>query len=146
MRISTRSRYGTRLMLELALNYGREPVFLKDIAKNEEISEKYLSQIIIPLKAKGLVTSFRGMNGGYVLSRPPSQITLREIVELLEGRVELLSCIGNSSTCSRVSICATRDIWNLLGEKIAQTLDSVTLEDLVKSHNRKNEEVMMYNI
>ena len=146
MRISTRLRYGSRLMLELALNYGKEPVFLKDIAKNEEISEKYLSQIIIPLKAKGLVTSFRGMNGGYVLAKLPSQITLREIVELLEGGLELLSCIGNPSICSRVSICATRDIWNLLGERIVQTLDSVTLEDLVKSHNRKNEEVMMYNI
>jgi len=146
MRISTRSRYGSRLMLELALNYGKKPVFLKDIAKNEEISEKYLSQIIIPLKAKGLVSSFRGMNGGYVLAKLPSQITLREIVELLEGRLELLSCIGNPSTCSRVSICVTRDIWNLVGEKIVQTLDSVTLEDLVKSHNRKNEVVMMYNI
>jgi len=146
MRISTRSRYGTRLMLELALNYGNEPVFLKDIAKNEEISEKYLSQIIIPLKAKGLVTSFRGMNGGYVLARPPSQITIREIVELLEGKLELLNCIGNPSTCSRVSICATRDIWDLLGEKISQTLESVTLEDLVKKHNCKNEEVAMYSI
>ena len=146
MRISTRSRYGSRLMLELALNYGKKPVFLKDIAKNEEISEKYLSQIIIPLKAKGLVSSFRGMNGGYVLAKLPSQITLREIVELLEGRLELLSCIGNPSTCSRVSICVTRDIWNLVGEKIVQTLDSVTLEDLVKSHNRKDEAVMMYNI
>lgn len=146
MRISTRSRYGSRLMLELALNHGKEPVFLKNIAKNEEISEKYLSQIIIPLKAKGLVTSFRGMNGGYVLAKPPSQITLREIVELLEGGLELLGCIGNPSICSRVSICVTRDIWSLLGKGIAQTLDSVTLEDLVESHNRKNEEVMIYNI
>ncbi len=146
MTISTRSRYGSRLMLELALNYGKKPVFLRNIAKNEEISEKYLSQIIIPLKAKGLVTSFRGMNGGYVLAKPPSQINLREIVELLEGGLELLSCIGNPSTCSRVSICVTRDIWGLLGKRIVQTLDSVTLEDLVKSHNRKNEEAMMYNI
>ena len=146
MRISTRSRYGARLMLELALNYGKKPIFLRDIAKNEEISEKYLSQIIIPLKARGLVASFRGMNGGYVLAKPPSQINLREIVELLEGGLELLGCISNPSTCSRVSICATRDIWDLLGKEIAQTLNSVTLEDLVKSHNRKNEEAVMYNI
>ena len=146
MRISTRSRYGVRLMLKLALNYGNQPVFLKDIAKNEEISEKYLSQIIIPLKAKGLVTSFRGMNGGYVLEKPPLQINLREIVELLEGKVELLNCIASPATCSRVSICATRDIWDSLGEKIAQTLESVTLEDLIKKHNCKNQEVIMYNI
>lgn len=133
-------------MLELALNYGKEPVFLRDIAKNEEISEKYLSQIVIPLKAKGLITSFRGMNGGYVLAKSPSQINLREIVELLEGGLELLSCIGNASTCSRVAICATRDIWSLVSKKIAQTLDSVSLEDLVKSHNLKNEEAMIYSI
>ncbi|MCK4912601.1 MAG: Rrf2 family transcriptional regulator [Candidatus Omnitrophica bacterium] len=146
MKISTRSRYGSRLMLELALNYGKGPVFLRDIAKNEEISEKYLSQIVIPLKAKGLITSFRGMNGGYVLAKSPSQINLREIVELLEGGLELLGCIGNSSTCSRVAICVTRDIWDLVGKKIAQILESVTLEDLIKSHNLKNEEAMIYSI
>lgn len=146
MRISTRARYGTRLMLELALFYGKEPVFLKDIAKNEEISEKYLSQIIIPLKASGLVNSFRGARGGYVLARPPSEINLKDIVEILEGGLELLDCVGNSSVCSRVSRCVTRDIWSLLGQTISQTLGSITLEDLVKMHNEKEHKLMMYNI
>ena len=80
MNISTRTRYGTRLMLELGLNYGKEPLLLREIAASQEISEKYLSQIIIPLKAAGLVNSFRGARGGYILAKPPKQITLNDIV------------------------------------------------------------------
>lgn len=146
MRISTRARYGTRLMLELALYYGGEAVFLKDIAKNEEISEKYLSQIIIPLKSSGLVNSFRGAKGGYVLSRSPSQITLKEIVGVLEGGLDLLECVSNGHVCDRTSKCVTRDIWNLLGQTISNTLEAVTLEDLVKMHKEKEHKLMMYNI
>ena len=146
MKISTRARYGTRLMLELALYYGQKAVLLKDIAKNEEISEKYLSQIIIPLKAAGLVNSFRGAHGGYVLAKAPGQITLGDVVEILEGGLDLLSCVGNGSVCNRASICATRDIWSLLGEKISQTLNSITLKDLVSIHKEKEEKVLMYNI
>ena len=85
MRTSTRSRYGVRLMLELALSHGKGPIFLKDIARRQEISDKYLSQIIIPLKSAGLVSSHRGAHGGYVLQREPARITIREIVEVLEG-------------------------------------------------------------
>ncbi len=80
MKLSTRARYGTRLMLKLALRYGKGPVFLKDIARAEEISEKYLSQIIIPLKGAGLVRAFRGAHGGYTLARAPDRIKLKDIV------------------------------------------------------------------
>ena len=146
MKISTRARYGSRLMLELALYYGQKAVLLKDIAKNEEISEKYLSQIIIPLKAAGLVNSYRGAHGGYVLAKAPDQISLKDIVEILEGGLDLLSCVGNGAVCNRTSICATRDIWSLLGEKISQTLNSITLKDLVNIHKEKEEKVLMYNI
>ena len=133
-------------MLELALHYEQGPVFLKDIAKNEEISEKYLSQIIIPLKAYGLVNSFRGAKGGYVLSRPPSQITLKAIVEILEGGLDLLECVGNASVCGRVSKCVTRDIWSLLGQTISNTLGAITLQDLVRMYKEKEEKIIMYNI
>lgn len=146
MKISTRARYGTRLMLELGLHYGKGAVFLKEIAKAEEISEKYLSQIIIPLKSAGLVDSFRGAKGGYVLQRPPSQITLKDIVEVLEGSLELLGCTKNPSICNRVSRCVTRDIWNLLGRTISQTLESKTLEDLVKMHKDKQGRALIYHI
>jgi Rrf2 family protein len=133
-------------MVELGLNYGKGPLFLKEIAKREEISGKYLSQIIIPLKASGLVNSFRGAHGGYVLARPPSEITLREIVRLFEGDFTLVGCVKNPSECSRISVCVTRDLWSNLGKKIAQTLDSVTLDDLVNQCRKKRQNSVMYNI
>ena len=146
MKISTRVRYGTRLMVKLGFYYGKGSVFLKDIAKEEEISEKYLSQIIIPLKAAGLVNSFRGAHGGYVLTRPPAKITLKDIVGVLDDNFELVSCVSNPAECSRVAVCVTRDLWSKLGKKIAQTLDSVTLEDLVKQCRQKRKNAVMYNI
>lgn len=138
MRLSTRARYGTRLMLELALNFNQGTVFLKDIAQKEEISEKYLSHLVISLKASGLISSSRGAHGGYRLAKPPSQITLMEIVQILEGNLSLVECVKNPSICSRVSKCATRDIWSKLDEKISDVLSSVTLEDLVSSQKEIN--------
>jgi Rrf2 family protein len=138
MRLSTRARYGTRLMLELALNFNQGTVFLKDIAQKEEISEKYLSHLVISLKASGLISSSRGAHGGYRLAKPPSQITLMDIVQILEGNLSLVECVKNPSICSRVSKCATRDIWGKLDEKISDVLSSVTLEDLVSSQKEIN--------
>ena len=107
MRLSTRSRYGVRMMLALGASEQKSPIFLKDIARSEEISEKYLSQIIIPLKAQGLVTPFRGAHGGYILSRPASQIKLREIIEPLEGDLCLVDCVTNAEVCHRSTECIT---------------------------------------
>ena len=122
MKLSTRSRYGVRLMLDLALNSTKGSVFLKDIAKEEEISEKYLSLIIIPLKAAGLVNSMRGAHGGYTLAKPASDITLKEIVDVLEGDTCLVDCVKNPSACSRSDTCASRDLWTILSDNISQTL------------------------
>jgi len=133
MRLSTRARYGTRLMLELALNFDKGTIFLKDIAKKEEISEKYLSHLVIPLRASGLINSSRGAHGGYRLAKSPSQITLNEIVKTLEGGISCVECVENPSVCPRVSKCATRGIWEKLDEKISHELSSITLEDLMKS-------------
>jgi len=138
MRLSTRARYGTRFMLELALNFDQGNIFLKDIAKKEEISEKYLSQLVIPLKASGLISSSRGAHGGYRLAKPLSQITLKDIIQVLEGNLSLVECVKNPSVCSRVSKCVTRDIWEKLDETISGVLSSVTLEDLVNLQNKAN--------
>ncbi|NQT28513.1 MAG: Rrf2 family transcriptional regulator [Candidatus Omnitrophica bacterium] len=146
MKISTRTRYGTRLMLSLALSYGKGPFLLRDIAKEEQISEKYLSQIVIPLKAKGLVNSFRGAHGGYTLAKAPSQISIKEIVEALEGRLNLIGRIKDISSYSQVSVRVTHNIWNEISEKMAKTLDSITLDDLVKESKAKGNKVLMYNI
>ncbi|NCO24655.1 MAG: hypothetical protein COZ07_02950 [Candidatus Infernicultor aquiphilus] len=138
MRLSTRARYGTRFMLELALNFDQGNIFLKDIAKKEEISEKYLSQLVIPLKASGLISSSRGAHGGYRLAKSLSQITLKDIIQVLEGNLSLVECVKNPSVCSRVSKCVTRDIWEKLDETISGVLSSVTLEDLVNLQNKAN--------
>ena len=145
MKLSTRARYGVRLMLSLALNYGKGPVFLKDIAKGEEISEKYLSLIIIPLRGTGLVISNRGAYGGYTLARDPSKITLKEIVDVLEGDC-LVNCLKDPSACSRISTCAARDIWVLLGGKISETLESITLEKLTQMSREKAENALSHQI
>ena len=146
MRISTRARYGLRLMVEIALNYKKGPILLKDISKNIDVSEKYLSQIIIPLKGKGLVNTYRGAHSGYILSRPPSEIKLKEIVEILEGDLSLIDCVNNPSVCDRVSTCVTRDIWTEIGDKISEVLSSYTLGDLVKMCMERKDDRMMYNI
>ena len=146
MKISTRARYGTRLMVELGRRYGQGPVFLKKIARTEDISEKYLSQIIIPLKAAGLVNSFRGARGGYALAKEPGNINIREIVEVLEGDFTLVECVKNENDCLRSSVCVTRNLWNEVGKAIANTLAKSTLEDLVRQCKDRQDEVMMYNI
>ena len=146
MKLSTRTRYGVRLMVALALNYGQSPIFLKDIAKGENISEKYLSLIIIPLRRIGLVNSIRGAYGGYRLAKEPSQITMKEIVDVLEGDCSLVDCVKNPSTCPRVSTCASHDIWVIIGGKISETLSSITLDMLVKMNQEKAGNAMMNNI
>jgi len=125
-------------MLELALNFDNGTIFLKDIAKKEEISEKYLSHLVIPLKSSGLISSSRGAHGGYRLAKSPSQITLKEIVQTLEGSISCVECVKNPSICPRVSKCATRGIWEKLDEKISDELSSVTLEDLANSQKEIN--------
>ena len=136
MKLSTRTRYGVRMMLALAKNYGKGSVYLKEVAKSEEISEKYLSLIIIPLKGVGLVKSIRGAHGGYTLARPPADITLKDIVDILEGDC-LVDCVKDPFSCSRMEICATREIWELLGGKISDVLESITLEKLVQMDSDK---------
>jgi len=137
MKLSTRARYGVRLMLVLAQNYGRAPVYLKDIAKQEDISEKYLSLIIMPLRGTGLVNSVRGAYGGYNLARDPSQITLKEIVDVLEGDCSLVDCVKDPSLCPRVSTCVSHDIWATIGEKISATLSSITLDVMIRMNRAK---------
>ncbi|MDZ7837937.1 MAG: Rrf2 family transcriptional regulator [Actinomycetota bacterium] len=133
-KLSTRGRYGTRVMLELALNYGRGFMLLKAIAKNQEISAGYLEQIVPSLKTAGLIHSSRGAHGGYVLSRPPDQITLREIIVALEGPIVLVECIKAPQICNRYNYCSSRDLWNELGQKIEETLESKTLQDMIENY------------
>jgi len=147
IRISTKGRYGTRVMLDLAINYGKVPILLKNIAQKQEISEGYLEQIIPSLKAAGLINSSRGAHGGYTLAKPPSKITLKEIIAALEGSLALSECIKTPQVCSRAGFCVTRELWDEISEKMINTLDSKTLQDLVNKHKNKiKSQPLMYNI
>ena len=123
-------------MLELASHYGEGPIELKEIAKKENISLKYLEQVINPLRADGLVKAIRGAKGGYSLAKPPSEICLYDVVEILEGPLNLLDCLGDPKACQKVASCVTREIWKEVSDAVSQVFHSVTLEDMV---NRKKE-------
>jgi Rrf2 family protein len=136
MKLSTRARYGMRMMLALAAHSGRGPLYLRDIAEREEISEKYLSLLAIPLRKAGLIQSIRGAYGGYSLAKAPSQINLGEIVKVLEGDC-IVDCLKDPSACPRISVCTSHDIWAFLDEKISEALRSITLEQWLNELERK---------
>jgi len=147
MKISTKIRYGTRAMLELACHYGEGPIELREIAKREDISLKYLEQVIVPLRTAGLVKSARGSKGGYALAKHPSEIYLKDLVETLDGPLNLIECLKDPKVCQKVPYCITRDIWQEVSEAIDGIFHSVTLEEMV--HRKKEKEVRspsMYQI
>lgn len=139
MKISTKIRYGARAMLELASHYGEGPIELKEIARKENISLKYLEQVINPLRTGGLVKAFRGSKGGYSLARPPSEICLHDVMETLEGPLNLLDCLGDARACQKVPTCVTRDIWKEVSDAILKIFCSVTLEEMVRRKKEKED-------
>ena len=146
MKLSTRSRYGIRLLYELALNYGKGYIFLKDISQRQEISEKYLGQLIIPLRTAGFVNSSRGAHGGYSLARDPEKINLYDVVNVLEGSMCIVDCVKEPSVCSRTEICPTRGIWEQFDLSIRNFLEKITLQTLVENQKAGDSEHLMYNI
>lgn len=131
MKISTRTRYGIRAMFELAANYGAEPLQIRIIAKRQNISVKYLEQLMAILKSAGFVRSIRGARGGYLLAKPPSKININELFSALEGPVVTVECVENESYGAKVADCIARVLWVQVQEAIQSTLQSVTLQDLV---------------
>ncbi|MFC2045619.1 RrF2 family transcriptional regulator [Chloroflexota bacterium] len=139
MKISTRGRYGTRALLDLALQERVEPVMLKDIAHRQQISLRYLEQLINPLITAGMVKSTRGPKGGISLARHPEEIKLSDIIEIFEGSIVLVDCVNDPGDCPRSSHCVTRDIWIEIKKSISVVLDSTTLQDLVERQKKKDE-------
>ena len=139
IRLSTKGRYGARLMLNLALRYndGNEAVILKSISDEEEISIRYLEQIIIPLKISRLVKSIRGAGGGYTLARHPSKISLAEILHALEGSCCLVECVEDPDFCLRMSFCATHELWKEASDLLKNYFEKLTLQDLIEISNKK---------
>lgn len=147
MKISTKGRYATRAMLDLALHYNQTPVLLKDISARQGISLRYLEQIVSPLLAAKLISSTRGPKGGISLAKSPQKIKLLDIIEVLEGPVVPVECVNNPGICTHASSCVTRDIWTDLAKAMHGVLESTTLQDLVDRQNSKdNGKELLYNI
>ena len=139
IKLSTKGRYGTRLMLSLAFHYNedKEAVVLKNISKEEDLSIRYLEQIIIPLKINKLVKSVRGAGGGYTLAKHPSKITVCEIVEVLEGSCSLVDCVEDLDSCERITECAAHEIWKEASDLLKNYFESKTLQDLMAIAQKK---------
>ncbi|MBE0481102.1 MAG: RrF2 family transcriptional regulator [Dehalococcoidia bacterium] len=147
MKLSTRARYGTRALLDVALQGQNAPVPLKLIAKRQRISLQYLEQLIAPLIAVGIIWSVRGPGGGISLARRPEEIKLSEVIAALEGPIDPVECVSNPSTCPRSESCSVRELWGELRTAMSGVLESTTLGDLVERHRaREQDEAPMYHI
>jgi len=137
MKISTKGRYALRLMLDLALNNTGEYIPIKRIAERQEISEKYLEQIITQISRAGYVRSVRGSQGGYQLTKRPEEYTVGMILRLMEGELSPVACLDVTDNCDRADRCVTIEIWQQLKDAIENVVDNVTLADLVKRYHEK---------
>jgi len=137
MKLSARSEYGVRVLVNLARHYGNGPLSLTDIAAHEELPLAYLEQIMADLRQGGLVLARRGRYGGYTLARPPAEITMSEVVRLLEGSLAPIACVPDEPNgvsailCARQDYCTTRVLWIRVRDGIVEALASTTLADLV---------------
>jgi len=147
MKLSTRTRYGTRALLELALHKGEGPVFLKDIARQQQFSLSYLEHLVTPLISGGIIRSTKGPKGGITLAKKPEDIKMIDITRLLEGSLAPVECVDNPDVCERSAQCVTRDIWGEIKKAINGVLESTTLQDLVERQKKKGlPESSMYYI
>lgn len=131
MKLSTRSRYGTRILLELARQTGDEPVQVSEISRQQKIPVKYLEQLIRTLKSADLITSVRGAKGGHILAKRPESISLGFIVRLFEGQSELVECISTPDICQMADECRVRLAWKEATDALYEKLDAITIADLL---------------
>ena len=137
MKLTTKVRYGTRALAELAQAYPTSAVSLRDVAEQQMLSVKYLEQIMMSLKSAGLVESVRGARGGYGLARPPADISIRDIYRALDGTVSLTECVDEPARCPVHETCPTRDLWADISGAISEKLGSTTLQDIVAKMESK---------
>jgi len=137
MPISTKGRYATVAMLDLALHYGEGPILVKDIAGRYDLSGRYLEHLLISLKVAGLVRSTRGVHGGFALARPPSQVRLSEIIQATEGSMAPADCVDTPEAFPKTAHCAVYDVWVEMKAAMNRVLESVTLQDLMERQMRK---------
>ena len=147
MKLSTKGRYGTMALLDLALHTRNGPVPLKDIARRQSIPLHYLEHLIGPLVAAGIIGSTRGARGGLHLLKTPKDIKLSDVIYLLEGSTAPVGCVTNPESCPRAEYCAARDVWDEVKRAVDSVLEATTLQDLVERHKKKEQSTKaMYHI
>lgn len=144
MKLSTRTRYGIRAILELAQNEGSGPLQVKTIAQHQDISVKYLEQLMTMLRSTGFVRSIRGSKGGYMLAKAPDQIKLSDVFDCLEGHVTTVECVEDKNYCARAADCIARQVWAQVQDAIKNVLQSITVQDLVD--RAKDKKMLNYQI
>jgi len=137
MKLSTKGRYGTRAMIDIALYKDSGSTLLKDIAARQGISLKYLDHILSSLRKAGLLKNVRGKGGGYSLTRPATKITLCEIIEAVEGSLAPVECVDNPDYCKKTTTCSAHDVWVKVRESIEEVLRNTSLQSLIENHEKK---------
>ena len=148
MKLSTRSRFAVRALLDIAINYKGKPVQIKNIAKRQSLSGRYLENIFTPLRNAGILNSIKGKDGGFMLAKKPNEINILEIVQIMEGPISIVDCVGAPGSCRRSTLCVTRRIWDDLNKNIKDSLAVKNLDDLIKEFKKqiKNSKDPMYYI
>lgn len=139
MKITTKGRYSVRLMIDLAIHGTQSTALLKDIARRQEISEKYLGHLVPLLKNAGLIHATRGAHGGFNLAVPAEKITLKDIISAVEGPICLVGCVADSSICKRTKTCTVKDFWGEATNQIIRILESFTLADIAQQQKDRSE-------
>ncbi len=137
MKIGTKGRYGLRVLLDVAQHQDKGPVALGDIAQRQGLSQKYLWQVVNPLKAAGVLRAVRGARGGFALARPAEAVTLGDIVDILEGSLRLAPCTSNGAVCPRIATCSAGDVWREVESQFAFVLNKYNLHQMLKRQQEK---------
>ncbi|GAA0745926.1 Rrf2 family transcriptional regulator [Clostridium oceanicum] len=140
MKLSTKGRYGVKAMVDLAIHYGEDPISIKSIAERQKISECYLEQLFASLRKAKLIKSIRGAQGGYVLNKSPKDITVADIMGVLEGPIEISDCVEEEGFCSNKGACPTRVLWMRIKESLDNIMETTTLEDMLADYKKMNKQ------
>ena len=138
MKISTKGRYGLRILIDLAMHDPGKPRMLRDIAESQQISEKYISRLVIALRKAGMIRSVRGVNGGFHIAIKPEDITLLDVIEVMEGHLSIVDCVSAPKRCRMSENCAPREVWCKLNEEIRGLMRQTTLADILATYDRQH--------
>ncbi|MCM8809454.1 MAG: Rrf2 family transcriptional regulator [Candidatus Omnitrophica bacterium] len=139
MKFSTRTRYGLRALIDLGVYYQGKPVLVKEIAKRQNLSERYLEHIMLALKKSGILRSIKGGKGGYMFLKEPSEIKISEIIEILEGSLSPVECVEKKEICKKSEYCVARELWCEIKSEILKYLEGITLKQLIERQKKKNQ-------